>query len=478
MKFKLGMIWICALALNTGLFAQTNSMQLSWLESRICPESGLVDAYDDGETNSPLYVNALAAIAFTHAGRFNLATGIFNTLETIYETSTIEGKHLDPGGLLFDQRSACQPTNADGNFRTGENAWLVMALNYYESVSGDQRYAAFATNLLEAICYYRDNDTNSISYGAFRYGGTNSAYSTEFQIDIYAALKGRSVLAGNQKYRTFANDLRTYLLYNPGYPLVQGTTKVWLALADPVFCGTVYYSNAPIYLDCQAWAVLALYPPEAGEVDFTNVLASVDEGGDWEDFRRTVVCDGISVTGFCEEFRPGGTNQNFVNLEWTEFVSAAYRLIGDTNRSDYYHQQVAQLIKSDGSLYHSCLNDGTIPTNRWPDNYRVGSADATSWYYFVENGVNPFVPPPARPAFSSVQRFSDGWMSVTFSTIPGTNYCLQGTTNLSSSQWTYASYATNLFGEFTSNLLTATLPSTTIYLKTNQIQEFFRIERK
>lgn len=478
MNFRLVPVWICTLTLATDLLGQTTSPQLTWLQSRVHPQSGLVDAFDDGNTNSPLYVNALAAIAFAHAGRFDLAAGIFNTLETIYETSTTEGKHLNPGGLLYDQRSACQPTNGHGDFRTGENAWLVMALNYFESVSGDQRFAAFASNLLEAICWYRDSNASSISYGAFRWGGANTNFSTEFQIDIYAALKGRGMLSGNTNYISFAAGLRSYLLYDPDWPLEVGKTKVWLAYADPVFCGELYDGSPPIYLDAQAWAVLALFPPQAGEVNFPCVLTNIDHGGAWQALGETVTCDAASVTGFSDEFLPGGVDQDWVWLEGTEFVSAAYALIGNTTRSAYYHQEAGNLVKLDGSLYHSCLNDGTIPTNRWPDNYRVGSADATSWFYFVENAVNPFAPPPGRPAFSSVQRFPEGWMSATFSSMPGTNYCLWGTTNLSSGQWTNASYATNLLGEFRTNQMTALSPSTTIYFRTNHIQDFFRVQRK
>jgi len=254
----------------------------------------------------------------------------------------------------------------------------------------------------------------------------NSVYATEFQLDPHAALRVRAMLGGHTKYRDFAADVRACLLAPSPFPPEVGKTRVWLPFADPVFNGNLYAGDTPIFLDTQAWTVLAFYPPKPGEVDFSTVLQSIDVGGAWQELGETVTCDNQPLTGFADAFLPGGVDADWVWLEGTEFMSLALLTTGDDQRSQFYHQQIAQMLKPDGSLYHSCSSDHSLPNDRFPENYRFPSAASTCWYYFYETRTNPFQ--PTRPTIRRAVEIS--WPS-----LPSLSYQVQWSTELDPQDW-------------------------------------------
>jgi len=380
------------LTLTPAFPSSADGDQASWLKSQIA-STGVVKSYDNGSEDVSLYANSLAAIAFIHSWNFEAATRIFDVFSDIYFNSTQEGVSQNPGGLLYDQRLASDPIGTGyGDFRTGENAWLMIALNYYEAFTGDTRYSPLADSLVEALLYYRNVTAGNIAYGAFKWGPGNDAYSTEFQLDIYSALRVRGELNDDDVLRQIADELRDYLLDDPGWPLEVDKTKVWLAYTDALFNGELYDGPpTPIYLDAQAWGVLALYPPRVGEPDFTQVLGRIDDGGAWSDIRSQVSCEGETVDGFADEYRPGGVDENWVWLEGSLFVSCAYELTGNDTRASFFLGEASKLVKPDGSLYHSCADDLVeYPIPTFPENFRYGSVASTSWYYFCQNSINPF----------------------------------------------------------------------------------------
>lgn len=395
------------------------STPLTWLTSQLVnsgidPVRTVIRSNDDYKNKAHIYTDALAVIVFTHAGRTDIAQRILDTYWWIYTNSAGEGRDHS-SGLLYDERdvNALVPALNKGKegFRSGENAWLVMAINYYEVRTGDDSYAPFAVELLDKIIELREDVDTEPAYGAFRWNDLdpwNTWYSTEFQHDIYSALRVRAELSGDSDFEQYAEDLRNYLTYDVEcyYPfsLCTPKPKVWLRWNDPVFNGELFDGDTTTYSDAQTWGVLSLFPPEPGEPDFYQALYSIDDepGGnsdeDWSGcMRADVMCDGITTRGFKSVC---SVDADYVQIEFTLFFVAASQLIGEPERAQYFLGSVEHLL-SHGSLIHSCANDGT-PID-WPENYRKPSVDATAWYYFVTHNINPFQPaaPPPVPSLST-----------------------------------------------------------------------------
>ncbi|MDP8218716.1 MAG: LamG domain-containing protein, partial [Candidatus Theseobacter exili] len=105
---------------------QVSSRMYAYVKSLIHPVSGMAVSRD-GEDFTTVYKNALAAIAFIHEGDLDLAEEIFDVFQDYYYANeeTFEG---------FSQcwiPSTGLPNGAIPNYWEGDNAFLLLALNYY-----------------------------------------------------------------------------------------------------------------------------------------------------------------------------------------------------------------------------------------------------------------------------------------------------------------------------------------------------------
>lgn len=100
-----------------------------YIKSLINTSTGLVNGADYDDNFTTVYKNALAAMAFIHENDTALAEGIFNFFKSVLDTTNdFNGfnKNWDP---------------ATGNelakdYWEGDNAFLLLALNYYNKVTG------------------------------------------------------------------------------------------------------------------------------------------------------------------------------------------------------------------------------------------------------------------------------------------------------------------------------------------------------
>src|SRR5262245_12478243 len=119
---------------------------LDWLErqlskpfvSRHGRPARVIDSYEDAQRAGWIYDAALAAIAFTAAGKPALATDVLAGLEHLQRD---EGSWVSS----FDPDTA-SPRGSDRY--VGAMAWVVMAVNFFEGDTNDGRFALMARRAL------------------------------------------------------------------------------------------------------------------------------------------------------------------------------------------------------------------------------------------------------------------------------------------------------------------------------------------
>jgi len=370
-----------AIVLFFAFFFSTASAQpqIEWLKSQQgLNYSGLVDSYEnDGTNRAYLYDQSLATIAFSEAAEHLRAKMI---LDRMAQLQDIEGR-------WYECYDAADPNilPAGRVYNTGQISWMVIAINYYQAKTADANYAEVAAMALEHLSTLMVTDPCEGSYGAIRYcSGPDcplpNAISTEHNHDAYSAFYWRGVLDGNESYLAVAELIRDYLSRemwgeSPQSDCPFDSRVFWRGFEDCAWC-----------TDTQSWGVLSLGPLGPANEPFYESL-------DWlwySPWGNTRVQQDFSdnirdVDGYksCTE-----ELYDYIWVEATDGVAAAYYAVCDWERGDYFHQQMARVISPNGALPHS-FSSSDPDTIRWPDNWRLNSVAATSWYYFNEQKVNP-----------------------------------------------------------------------------------------
>ena len=354
--------------------------QIEWLKSQQdLNGSGLVDSYEnDGTNRAYLYDQALAVIAFSREGEQLRAKML---LERVAQLQSSEGG-------WYECYDAADPNilPAGRIYNTGQISWMVIATNYYQARTGDANYAEVADTALEYLGTVMVTNPSEESYGAIRYcSGPDcpipNAISTEHNHDAYSAFYWRGIIDGNESYLAVAELIRGYLSRemwgeSPESDCPYNSRVFWRGFEDCAWC-----------TDTQSWGVLSLGSLGPANEPFYESLnwlwySPLGNTRTSQDFNGTV----LNVDGFksCTD-----EPYDYVWVEATDGVAAAYYAVCDWEKGDYFHGQTSRVISSNGALPHSF--SGSDPdTIRWPDNWRLNSVAATCWYYFNERKLNPF----------------------------------------------------------------------------------------
>lgn len=361
--------------------------QINWLASRQDPNADLVNSFEDGKDFAWTFDQAVAVIAFTHAGETQRAKRVLDKMKELQPSdcnaSWNEWYRLaDPCDMDWDWGSL--------KYVTGPIAWMVIAINYYESNTHDANYADMAR---KALCWL---DTMVVTNpdGALRFcggprcgqydAGEPNWISTEHNLDAYSAYYWRGMLDANDSYLYRASLILDYLRREMWAPSPDSDEPNELSNAVVFWEG---FGNFAFSTDPQTWGVLSLGPRGPDGEEFYKSL-------DWlwyspsgntrtvQDYNNTIK----DVNGF--KSGTGETN-NYIWVDGTEHAAAAFYSIGDNVKGDFFHNQMRRIVDTTGGLVHSfCQTD---PNNiRWPENHRYNYVASAAWYYFNEVRINPF----------------------------------------------------------------------------------------
>lgn len=356
------------------------SEQIEWLKAQQdLNATRLVDSYEgDGTDRAYTYDQALAIIAFSEAGEPARARMIIDKMEDLQDSS----------GRWYEGYDAANPLIVPGGcqlYKTGEIAWMVIAINFYEAKTEDPNHASVAQKALGWLDTMMNTEPSDEEYGSIRYCsgpdcGIPDVISTEHNHDAYSAYYWRGILDSNNAYIEKANLILSYLSRETWGPSAESNceydSKVfWRGFNDCAWC-----------TDCQSWGVLSLGPIGPEDEQFYEAL-------DWlwyspwgntrnqQDYNDVI----IDVDGF----KSCTGDVDYIWLECTEGAAAAYYSICDNSKGDYFHSQTQRVISPNGGVPHT-FTDTDPETIRWPENWRLNSVASTSWYYFNERRINPF----------------------------------------------------------------------------------------
>lgn len=166
----------------------------NWL-TNMQQANGLLLSSEGGRYVS-LYDNALSALVFTIHGDYEKAEKIFDFFESRLASEML----VYPGG--FGQMRKIDGIPVDNKPRRwlGDNAWLLIAINNYHHLKGNNKYQNLATALNNWIISLQDEDGGI--WGGFKANGDRISKIAEGNIDAFNAIHG---------YNEFHKKLLGYL---------------------------------------------------------------------------------------------------------------------------------------------------------------------------------------------------------------------------------------------------------------------------
>ncbi len=311
----------------------------------------------------------------------------------------------------------------------GTNAWVIMAVNFYETRTGDDSYRQMALNGLDWIESHRDTEDANPTYGGLAmgrvwhwwrvtdtitttYGFTDwSIYVAEHNFDAYSAYRGMGQVTGDSTYTQTAEKIKEFTLRELWAPVVDTNvhTEVNPADIDNVFFPGINMDDPTkpqgiidtcIYLDGQSWSILAL-GPETQVLDKDGLTTTLDIALDFLDQTMLVTNaaifsgTGYMVTGI-DGYKDNNCSVDNDKLVWSEgsegVVAARYFISGTDNiaAADYYHAETASYMMANGGVPYSTLPvNPSDPLWNWTDTNSIAGA---AWFYFNEPclRLNPF----------------------------------------------------------------------------------------
>lgn len=203
---------------------------------------------------SGLYVTALGSICLLHQGQTAEAEKVFDLFDAW---------RVDHWGNTPELQGFPQAWNADTGMADeksdrwiGDNAWLLLALEYHHRMTGSTKYLLLRTAIADWLVGLQDED-GGIKAG-FNRNGPMLHQSTEGNLDSYAAL----ALRPEAQKRIYS-----WLL-----------TKMWIPREGRFRTGSTEESSA---LDCLSWSVAALGPDFSACLDYaekTYVITAAMDG--------------------------------------------------------------------------------------------------------------------------------------------------------------------------------------------------------
>jgi hypothetical protein len=354
--------------------------QINWIISMQDSITGLVDSYQNDEwPNAYIFDQALAIIALTDANKIPEARSILNRLR--------DYQRDDPNGAWYVAYrvgviDANWPPGDCMYYRTGDIAWMVMAINFYEAKTRDPNYAIVARRALGWMdTMMHIDDQNDGRYGSLRYSSIKpNIISTEHNIDAYSAYYWRGMLDANDSYLYKASLISNYLRREMWAP----TPGSNCCRDVNVFCEG--YNDCNVATDCLCWGILSLGPigPD-GEPFYKSLYWLLDSNLQTTcDFNNMI----IDINGFKSE-----TDElcDYVRVDLTDSVAAALFIIGDDANGISFHDEMRKIVDAEGGLVHSF--NLSKPWCEIRHNYVASAA----WYYFNEVRLNPF---NLRPCFA------------------------------------------------------------------------------
>lgn len=323
----------------------------AWIRQQQRP-SGLV-ANQQEDSFSGLYVDALAAFCFIRQGDVAAAEKMFDHIDSWRKDPAHWGSTLAKQGIPQAWNADTGEADLASDRWVGDNAWLLLALEYHRKKTGSERYAGLRDAIADWLVALQDPADGGV-WAGFNRQGAMKHKSTEGNLDCYAVLTMRpEARAGVHRWLT---------------------EKMWIPAENRFRTGSTVDSTA---LDVVSWAVAAL------GADYAKCLPYAEKH-----YIRSAPMDAL----------PGKTAEGFGDLpgkdriwfEGTGEMIVAYRVAGrdaDAERWIAAMDAVAVPAKTVGLGWPCSSND---PAWRGASTHPFIASGA--WYLMGVWKLNPMNP--------------------------------------------------------------------------------------
>ncbi len=325
------------------------TMAVNWINN-MQSENGLLESSENTDFVS-LYDNALAALVFMELNEMDRAEKIFD-----YFNGEVNNELLNADGGFYQFRDS----NGENGNRTwmGDNAWLLIALNKYHSVTGNEKYKMMAQGIEQWLRGLQDTDGGL--WGGLNENGTVIPKVTEGMITAFSAVQG---------YDDFHKNILFFLQENRW----DATNEIlWAWPENPAY-------NHALDLHSLGSLIFKDYSPQ-------NLFQA-----DRFYTTQTSTVNGLEISGYCFD-----EDKDVVWLEGTAQMAVAHKISGN---DIFANELIVELEKS--SINSASISDSkgipytsnhgtTYGTNLlWNHADLTPTLSATAWYIFAKTGVNP-----------------------------------------------------------------------------------------
>lgn len=362
--------------------AVTEEALIKNLKSRIHDlpknQGSLIKSFDN-HTQSYIYDQALAVIAFSKSGdKFN-ATKLMKGLKAL---------QMSDGSLYFSYyMNGVSPYPIEGDRRiAGAIAWVAMAATHYQHQFKSDEFKIFNLKILHYLknqmteVKIKGIKTKAVRFAPHDIASTpfneNDVIALEHNLDAFSAFTHYGKINKTDDWQKSADDLKSFIL------------QMWDKRNDHFWSGAMVkdgvVAKSELYLDNQTWSLLALDNNELKEISTEKALRL-----NCEEF--FVKKDGIS--GFMDS-KPSNrpSKHSFIWSEGTLGQILAMKKVSQLHskeilcnnmKAEDFLQSIKKMKKNDGGIAYATPNDN-------PDFTTGSSVAGTAWLYFALGNINPF----------------------------------------------------------------------------------------
>lgn len=229
---------------------------VGFVKGLINPGSGLVASRMD-ECFTTIYKNSLAAMVFLHEGNHKSAEAVFDVFNGYYMMNTPSSFTGFPKDW-----NPCTGQPEGTNFWEGDNAFLLLALNYYRiTTNNSTRYASLSQALIAWLTSRTSNCQDIVAEGVANMYAALKPHATDPAVTMALdQLKACYFSSGNTSSVAYANVLdhtvRSALVFGDqtGYDYLPNfrRTETWIVSEKPVDAYSAFSGEAFINVEISA----------------------------------------------------------------------------------------------------------------------------------------------------------------------------------------------------------------------------------
>jgi len=324
------------------------AMLYSWLTQQQ-EVTGLLGNQENDDF-SGVYPNAMAAICFIHEGDPARAEKIFQFFDAQLARE-YQGPHV---GFHQFWSARTGAVHADTDRWIGDNAWLLIALNYYHRETGTKRFETLAQRIASGLISLQDSDGGIFS--GYNVAGLMESKSTEGNLDCYAALVD---------YPRERARVHHWL-----------TNEMWVAETQRFRMGSTVDESA---LDGSSWSVGALGPSCSGTLAYAEAhFLTTDRS-------RHTKQELLGFSDFIGKER--------IWLEGTGQMIVAYKVAGMSSKAERHLTELQKAVIWSRRFKGACGLPCFTSDPDWKGAAEKIFVPAQTWALFALWGFNPMETP-------------------------------------------------------------------------------------